>query len=461
MVIKPAHASIAVLALFACASLSRPAVATPWTLHDGLSAPESLKLSGSFRSRYEWLEGQTRPGFDNPDQLVSLRTTLFAEYTIGSFRLGAEMYDSRAYFDDERSAVGATEVDALELPQLYVAADFRDALGEGVDAFVHLGRLMINLGSRRFVAADDYRNTTSGYTGARIDLERRAGGNATLLYTHPQRRLPDDLSSILDNDIELDRESSDLVLWGGLFTTPKSAAGSAIEIGYLRLNERDQPDLATRDRRLDTVHARAYREPAARHVDFEFEGAHQSGHVRASVAPNAADLGVAAHFYRVRIGYQWAAAIKPRLAFEYDVASGDGSGRRFGRFDTLFGMRRADFAPSGIYATVGRANLRSPGLRIEVAPNARTDAFIMYRAMWLASSTDSFSTSNVRDTSGRSGAFAGHQIDSRLRYWVIPQALRFEADVGLLAKGRFLREAPNAPDTGDGIYISLNMTTSF
>ncbi len=130
--------------------------------------------------------------------------------------------------------------------------------------------------------------------------------------------------------------------------TPKLAAGTAIELGYLRLNERDQPDLATRDRRLDTVHARAYREPASRQIDFELEGAYQSGQIRSSTVPGALTLEVAAYFYRVRIGYQWAAALKPRLAFEYNEASGDDSGRHFSRFDTLFGMRRGDFPPSGI-----------------------------------------------------------------------------------------------------------------
>jgi len=451
--------AVALLAFFGAGNDAR--AADRWTLHSASNAPSALKLSGSFRARYEYLDGQPRPGFDATDDLISLRTTLFAEYAFQNFRFGAEMFDSRAYLGDVGSAVGTNEVNAFELPQIYVAGDFGNVLGTEVDATVHVGRLMLNLGSRRLVSADDYRNTTSGYTGARIDFRRKAGGSATLIYTLPQRRLPDDLPSILDNDIELDRESSDLVLWGAIFTTPKLATGTFIDFGYLRLNERDAPDLATRDRRLDTVTVRAFREPAPGQLDFELEGAYQTGLIRASTAPNAADLDVAASFYRVRLGYQWAASIKPRLAFEYDVASGDDSGRHYARFDTLFGMRRADYAPSGIYATVGRANVRSPGLRFEVAPTPRMDAFILYRALWLDSRTDSFSTSSVRDATGRSGNFAGHQIDTRLRYWIVPQSLRFEADAVWLGKGRFLREAPNAPRTGDTTYLSLNVTATF
>jgi alginate export protein len=461
----PANASCLVSSaatLLICIGATTEARAnTPWTLQSALGTAPALKLSGSFRARYEHLDGQARPGFDSTDEAISLRTTLFAEYTLQQFRFGAEMYDSRVYIADRASAVTSNEVNALELPQLYVAGDFGNVLDQDVDATVHLGRLMINLSSRRLVAADDYRNTTSGYTGARIDLKRKAGGNATLLYTLPQRRLPDDLSSILDNDVELDRESSDLVLWGALFTTPKLAANAAVDFGYFRLNERDAPDLATRDRRLDTVTVRAFSDPTAGQFDFELEGAYQTGLIRASAAANAPDLDVAASFYRVRVGYQWAAPMRPRLAFEYDVASGDDSGRHYGRYDTLFGMRRADFSPSGIYATIGRTNLRSPGLRFEAVPSEKMEAFIMYRALWLESGTDSFATSNVRDATGSAGDFAGHQIDSRLRYWIVPQSLRFEANATWLAKGRFLREAPNAPDTGDTTYMSLNLLASF
>jgi hypothetical protein len=320
---------------------------------------------------------------------------------------------------------------------------------------------MLNLGSRRLVAADDYRNTTSGYTGGRVDLRRKAGGGATLIYTLPQRRLPDDLPSLLDNDIELDEESADLVLWGALVTTPKLAGDTALDIGFFRLTERDARDLATRDRRLDTPTVRWYRDPAPGGFDFEVEGAWQSGSIRASTAPNATVLDVDAWFYHARIGYQWQHRSKPRLALEYDTVSGDDSRSQFGRFDTLFGMRRADFAPSGIYATMGRANLRSPGLRFELAPTSRLDAFITYRAFWLESATDTFSTSGVRDPQGASGDFAGNQIDGRLRYWVIPQQLRFELDAIWLAKSRFLREAPNAPGTGNTTYLSFNMTATF
>jgi hypothetical protein len=72
------------------------------------------------------------------------------------------------------------------------------------------------VGSRRLVAADDYRNTTNGYTGLRADLAWRAGWSATAIYTLPQQRRPDDRASLARNAVAPDREGFDLVLWGGM-----------------------------------------------------------------------------------------------------------------------------------------------------------------------------------------------------------------------------------------------------
>jgi hypothetical protein len=90
-----------------------------------------------------------------------------------------------------------------------------------------------------------------------------------------------------------------------------------------------------------------------------------------------------------------------------------------------------------------------------LTPSSRPDAFVSYIALRRRSRTDSLSTSGVRDPAGRSGNFAGHQLDTGLRYRLIPEVLRFEVDVVMLFKGRFLETAPNAPRTGDTHYYPL------
>lgn len=438
-----------------------PAAQNSWSLHSALAAPAELKLSGSIRARYEALDGQPRIGLDASPDLLNFRTTLFAEYDASSLRIGGELYDSRAYLSEAGSGVSANEVNALELVQAYVAKDFKNAFGTDTRLTAQAGRFTLNLGSRRLIAADDYRNTTNGYTGLRLDLKRTGGLNGTFIYVLPQRRLPDDLRSVLDNDIELDRESSDLTLWGGMVTVPKVVSGASLEGAFYALDENDQSDLATRNRKLRTGSGRIFRDPAADKWDFEIEGAYQTGTIRASTAPTAGELDVSAFFYHLEVGYQRSVGWQPHVSLEYDRVSGDDRGAHYRRFDTLFGMRRPDLAPSGIYAAVARANLSAPGVRLEVTPGPRLDAFVAYRGLWLDSRTDSFSASGVRDAAGRSGDFAGHQIDMRSRYWLIPRLLRLEADVVLLFKGRFMEGAPNAPATGDTHYASLNLTASF
>lgn len=453
------------LPVFLLAAVIAPAAGhaadtAPPTLAALLGSPAGLKVNGSVRLRQELLSGQPRAGLAPSTDLFSTRTTFFAEYTWDRFRLGGELYDSRAYPERPRSGVGTSEVNTLEPVQLYVAMDLKDALGAGSRSALQAGRFTLNLGSRRLVAADDYRNTTNGYTGVRFDWRGASNRNATFTYTLPQSRQPDALPAILDNDIELDREGADTVLWGGIVAWPL-ASRDALEFSHFRLVERDRRDAATRDRDLATSAIRAFRDPAPGRPGYEVEGIYQRGSLKASTAPLAPTLDASAWFIHVEAGYQWESRLQTRLSLEYDYASGDDRGQDFGRFDTLYGMRRADLAPSGIYAAIGRANLSAPGIRLEVAPSNRWDAMMTVKGLWLASRTDSFATTGVRDATGGSGSHAGEQVDVRVRYWLVPQALRFEADGMWLRKGRFLETAPNAPDTRDTRYLSLNLTATF
>ncbi len=424
-------------------------------------AKDGLTLSTNTRLRYETIEGQPRTGFNESEDLFNIRTIVTGEYRSGQLKIGAELYDSRVYGGDAGTPITTGEVNTLELVQAYVGYDIPDAFGPGTKLGLQAGRFTLNLGSRRLVAADDYRNTTNGYTGIRADLGLPGDLSATLIYTLPQVRLPDNRPDVVDNRVRFDRESFDLALWGGVATKKLLGKRGAVELAYFHLGERDTPKLATRDRLLDTVGLRLYRDPAAGRADFESETIYQFGSVRASLAPTTAKLDVSAWFTHLEAGYTFKHPWALRIALEFDYASGDGRGAKFTRFDTLFGMRRADLAPAGLYNAVGRANIVATGLRVEATPSKRIDAFAAYRPLWLASRYDSFSTTGVRDASGNSGRFAGHQIEARIRYWLIPKRRRLEWNGLLLAKGRFLRDAPNAPPGGDTLYNSLNATISF
>jgi len=435
--------------------------AAPPTLQAAIGNPDNLKVSGSIRLRYEALDGQFRPGFDARDDLVSIRSTLFAEWDTGIVRIGGELYDSRSYDTDPGSVLTTGEVNALEPVQAYLAADIDQPFGKGSKLVLQAGRFTMNLGSRRLVAADDYRNTTNGYTGIRADLRLADRTSATLFYTLPQQRRPDGLDDLRNNRIALDRENGSLRLFGGYVARPLGHRHVLAELGYVRLQERDQPHHPTRNRSLHSTSARVLAEPKAAKADFEVEGIYQFGTVRSGLTAQAPQLDVAAWFLHAEAGYSFARSWKPRLSVEYDRASGDGPGRKYRRFDTLLGMRRGDFAPAGIYGAIGRTNIETIGLRAEVTPDSRTDMFIGARALWAESATDAFSTTGVRDPAGASGRFAGYQLEGRGRYWLVPHALRAEINAAYLAKRGLLRDAPNAPGHGDTVYVSSAVTLSF
>lgn len=420
-----------------------------------------LDVNGSFRVRYEALEGQFRPDRPPRDDLWSLRSTLFVQWNPGPFRVAGEIYDSRAFGAGPGGAPTTGEVNVLEPVQLYVASDFDGALGKESRLSLQAGRFTLNLGSRRLVAADDYRNTTNGYTGVRADLRLANRTRATVFYTLPQQRRPEDPEALRKNSFELDREDGSQRLYGGYVSRPLPGGAGLAEVGYVRFRETDTRDRPTRDRDLRSVSARVIADPQPGRIDYELELIRQTGHVRASLQDNAPVLDVSAWFAHADAGYSFAHPWRPRLSVEYDRATGDDPGGRYTRFDTLFGMRRGELAPAGIYAALGRTNLETLGLRLEAAPSRRLDVFASGRALWADSASDSFSTTGVRDPSGASGRFAGYQFEGRARYWIRPDALRAELNAAILKKEGLLAEAPNANPSGDTHYVSLALTASF
>ena len=430
------------------------------TLHEALGAPDELTIKGMVRSRIEGIDGQFRPDAAESDFLWSLKTTLLVEYDGGPVRVGGEIWDARAYGQKKNSSAGTNEVNALELVQAYAGVDF--SLSGKVSGALTAGRFTMDIGSRRLVARQTFRNTSNAFTGANLILNGKGGDRLTLLWAMPQVRLPEDRDGIFDNGVKWDKESSALQFFGGSFTKG-NVLGGTLELYAYGLLERDSADRLTRNRRLVTPGLRAFRKPKAGRIDYDLEGVYQFGETPGSTRANdLTDLDVSAYLVHAELGRTWAGGWQPRVAGLFDLASGDrGEARSHNRFDTLYGARRFDFGPAAIYGPVHRYNMMSGGLRLEPKPGKSSDVMLTYRALWLNSRTDSFSATGVRDAAGRAGRFAGHQIDARLRRWLVPDLIRVDTGLAYLAKGRFLTDAANAPATGDTRYGYVDLYLEF
>lgn len=437
---------------------------TPWRLAEALGLPEWLTLTLKQRTRFESVSDDIRVSQPGSNELWSLRTLLAAEARKGNWRFGAEMQDSRVYGDRPDRFLNTGLVNAVELLQAYVGVSLSDALAEGDTLDFQLGRQTMDLGSRRLVARNRFRNTINAFTG--LDASWRGSDGSTLraFYVLPVLRLPRDQSSLHDNEIEADEELDHTHFIGLHGSTPILEGAATAEAYALHLNENDERFVGTRDRRIWTLGARVNRRPAASEFHYEWESAYQFGQSRALTSDiDVKDLDHDAQFHHLTLGYRFPGKYKVDLEALFDYASGDkdpNDGKN-NRFDTLFGARRFEYGPTGIFGAFARSNIISPGLRLKMRPSKRSQLMIAHRLHYLASSKDFWTTSGLVDPTGASGNFLGQLIEARLRYDVVPKNLGLEMGVAQLFAGSFIEDAPNNNGQGDSTYGYIATTLSF
>ena len=448
------------------ALLAAGASRAEWTLEDAF-LPEGLFLEVSHRSRYEFLNDDFRANNNGDTDVFVFKTLVHAGGRLPldgpmGIQVGAELLDARAEQNAD-TVLNTTIVNATELLRAYAELDHDSLLGgRGV---MRGGRITMNVGSRRFVARNRFRNTINGFTG--LDAEWKGGAELGHLHLRgfwalPVLREPRLRSRQLDNDIVFDTESLDVQFWGLFIARDLGPWIGRGELYFFGLNERDAPDRATRNRRLFTPGFRLERKAAKGQLDYTLETAVQFGRSRAS-ASSGRSLVHLAHFHHITIGYTFDLPWSPRFMVQYDYASGDenpndGSNERF---DTLFGARRFEWGPTGIYGPFARANLNTPGLRLQLTPSERLRGFLAYRAYWLASDQDAWPVAGVVDATGGSSGFLGTQIEFRIRFDVVPGNVLFETGYAHLFAGDFVDEAPNSNRQGDSDYAYSQVTVKF
>jgi hypothetical protein len=436
----------------------------PWRLEEELPLPERLSLTGTFRLRYEYLDNQFRAGRPGSDEILALRTLLHARFRFTDWlSVGAEFEDSRAYLADSNTPVDVTLVNAAELLRAYCELNFDGPFGGTHRA--QLGRMTLDVGSRRLVARNRFRNTVNAFTGLDWSWRNDRGRELRAFFTLPVQRLPRDEESLRDNEIKFDQESVDFKFWG-LFYADALPWGDLGNLYLFGLHEQGTlEDIAgsppTRNRQLFTPGFHLLRAPEEGRFDYEIETALQFGTARASASATET-LDAFAHFHLVKLGYTFARPWSPRLILHYDYGSGDRdpTDGRWGRFDTLFGARRFEFGPTSLYGAFTRSNVNTPGLRLEVKPAPKWSAFVAYRAVWLASSRDEWVPTGVRDPAGDSGRFVGQQIEMRTQWRPLPGNLLLEFGYTHLFAGEFIDDAPNS-NGGDTNYVYTQFVLGF
>ncbi len=440
--------SIIIMLTLSCQS-SAQSDNSPWRLDDALSTPHWFSLSGIHRTRMENLNNQYRNNFNGGDQALVFRTNVFAKLNFDRIRFTGEMMDSRATLTDSGTPLNTTIVNPLELLQAHVEIPFENFLQIGSKSTIRGGRITMDVGSRRFVARNRFRNTINGFTG--IDWKWNSANNESLrlFYTLPvQRRVSGDIQ---DNDARIDKEHKENRFWGVYVSKQNLLPDINGEAFIFGLHEKDiSGELNTRNRRIYTPGFRLFKKPAKNQFDYQVETALQFGESRSS-ATATQDLDHFAYFYRFEAGYSFDVAWSPRLLLQYDFASGDDDPNDAdnNRFDTLFGARRFEYGPTSIYGAFARSNINTPGIRLKLKPANNIDSFFALRGFWLASNDDIWTTAGFGNAAGQSNSYIGTQIEARVRWNIAPKNILLEAGAAHLFAGDIM----DAANRDDATYV--------
>ena len=369
----------------------------------------------------------------------------------------------RAGSAEMRARLAAGEIDTLEPAQLYFAWRPKDFLMDGASLELTVGRFTMDVGSRRLIARANYRSLLQSFDGVRTIWTSADKLKVTAFYAAPTFRAPSDTPSAFANEVALN-PSRDGILFGGAnleMPLPFDALG---EVYLFDLDEDDDGETATRNRNLSTIGVRLRHTPKEGTFDFDLEYAQQTGSTRATTGlADTTDLDHDANMGHAEFGYSLAAPWSPRIALQYDHASGDKSLADLDneRFDPLFGDRSFEFGPTSIWGAISRTNLSSPGIRLEVKPDKASDAYVMARRIGLDSATDTFANSSVRDAAGLSGEEVGTQIEGRYRRWLVQDSVRLTLGAAVIMRGEFLEDAPNTTGADDPLFGFTELTWSF
>ncbi|MCF7969618.1 MAG: alginate export family protein [Methylococcaceae bacterium] len=418
-----------------------------WSVQKQLNLPDWLTLKIDHRTRYEGYDSAFKKGTSGGDQVIAFRTNVFMGIKYDNFELGTEFLDSRITLEGANTPINNTQINQTDLLQAYLAWQSGDFLGSGLNFNIKAGRQTMDVGSRRLIARNRFRNTINNFTGfdtllSQGDWELR---NFVVL---PVSRLPSDKASLQAGQTEFDQEDFDRIFAGTFFSMKNLPLNSTGELYGYYLSEDDTPETLTKNRKLFTPGFRWFKKAQSNQFDFEIETALQTGTSYAtSNAKDQQRLNHFAYFSHATLGYSFDAPWQPQLMLQYDYASGDKdpNDNENNQFETLYGARRFEFGPTGIWGAFARANINSPGIRLKIKPHKTLTGLIAHRAYWLAQSKDSWTGAGLRDTTGNSSSYLGQQMEMSLKWQAIPQLLDLESGWAHLFKGNFAKNAPNAP----------------
>ncbi|MDT3779363.1 alginate export family protein [Nitrospira sp. MA-1] len=424
---------------------------TQWDryLKAAMGLPDFVDLGIENRTRFESVSHPWRStakiGGGRTDSQLALRTRVRFGLGNGPLRFLFEGQDSREYGAQTGGFVNNTTVDEWDILQLFGSLTVDDVLGSGLRTDLHFGRMTLDLGSRRYVARNDFRNTQNAFDGLHWQIGKADTWRFRTFITEP----------VIREEVKLDEQNKKFLFWGA-YVENLQISWMNINIFYYGLNDQRQQN-KNFHRTYGTYGFRLFKDSAIGEFDYELEGAVQVG-----------QLGQVDHFAynpNAQVGYTFNVPWTPQFLVQYTYASGTRTpgGSQNGTFDPLFGARRWDLMATGIFGPFLRSNISSPGWRLVAKPVNNVTMQIKQRFWYLAQGGAVNGGILLQDPSGGAGNYLGHDIELRAT-WTVSQNLEFDAGYDHWFKGSYFKRLPasaNLPQGGDKdtdyFYLSMRI----
>ncbi|SDT91833.1 Alginate export [Nitrosomonas ureae] len=382
-----------------------------------------LDVGLEHRTRYEWRNNDIRRiegGEDNPIFLRH-RAWIGIRDILDPFRFAVEFQDSRVV--NNKHAITDQERNEYDLLNAYGELFFKKGLGvddrnQDRPIRFRVGRMAYETTDRRFIARNEWRNTTNTFEGFRLNLGRDVNDwELDLFGLQPVRRL----------QTKFDVANDHLWFFGAIGHWRKWSDIVTIQPYYMGQKQSADPNGFTATNQLDReIHMPGFRAygKVGNFFDFDASYNHQLGY--------SGPLRQDAQGYTVEVGRTFEHPWKPRLTGFYGYASGDRDPNDGvdNRFDRFFGFAR----PWSADHYVVYENLKAPKIRFDLQPMQKIGFELTYAWYFLASKRDRMfdildgNISNTikdpgfnRDRTGQSGDYAGHSLEGRIRYQVTPK----------------------------------------
>jgi len=422
-----------------------------------------LDVGLDFRTRYEYRENDLRRRTnesggalttfrDKPDNLFLLRTRAYlgVKKILDPFRAVVEFEDARSYngLYEKTNA----DINEFELIQLYGELYFDDLLGLNRPLSIRVGRQALELLDRRFIGNNQFRNTTNNFEGFRVRFGKKENNwDLDTFAFRPVERLK----------YEFDRADEDTWIYGGVLSIREWSDFITIQ-PYLigRKVNGDPYNRVTANRKNDqdiySPGLRVYGVIPDTNFDFDADVNKQFGrfgttrNVGTTARPNNQQVMLQhdAVAYSIELGYTFKHDWKPRASVLYAYGSGDKDPNRNAssysneRFDAFYGFNQ----PWSRNDYFSWDNLHAPKVRIEFTPFKDFKVETGYNAYWLASPTEAWNRANLRDLTGNSGSFLGHEYDIRFVHNINPY-IDWSLSYARFEPGNFVK-AQNKTGTG-------------